>query len=149
MDSKIIRDYRGVPVLSAYAPFKALGLNWSILAEIDEAEAFAAITALRKWMIIIGLSSAGFVAGLGVLVVRITNAISNLFRNLLTELTGGATHVASASEQISASSQSLSQGGNRAGGIHRRDLCHNGRNIVRGKAKRRQCRRGLKTIQGM
>ena len=110
VDSKIIKDYRGVPVLSAYAPFKALGLNWSIIAEIDESEAFAAITALRKWMIIIGLSSAGFVAGLGVLVIRITNAISNLFRNLLTELTGGATHVASASEQISASSQSLSQG---------------------------------------
>ncbi len=110
VDSKIIEDYRGVPVLSAYAPFKALGLNWSIIAEIDESEAFAAITALRKWMIIIGLSSAGFVAGLGVLVIRITNAISSLFRNLLTELTDGATHVASASEQISASSQSLSQG---------------------------------------
>ena len=109
-DSNIIKDYRGIPVLSAYAPFKVLGLNWTILAEIDEAEAFAAITALRKWMIIIGLSSAGFVAGLGVLVVRITNTISNLFRNLLSDLTGGATHVASASEQISASSQSLSQG---------------------------------------
>ena len=109
-DSKIIKDYRGIPVLSAYAPFKALGLNWSILAEIDESEAFAAITALRKWMIIIGLSSAAFVAGLGVLVIRITNAISSLFRNMLSELTAGATHVASASEQISASSQSLSQG---------------------------------------
>ncbi len=109
-DSKIVKDYRGVPVLSAYAPFKVLGLNWSILAEIDEAEAFAAITALRKWMIIIGLASAGFVAGLGVLVVRITHTISNLFLNLLSDLTGGATHVASASEQISASSQSLSQG---------------------------------------
>ena len=110
VDCKITKDYRGVPVLSAYAPFKALGLNWSILAEIDEAEAFAAITELQKWMIIIGLASAGFVAGLGVLVVRITNTISNLFRNLLSDLTRGATHVASASEQISASSQSLSQG---------------------------------------
>lgn len=110
VDCKIIRDYRGIPVLSAYAPFKVMGLNWSILAEIDESEAFAAITTLRKWMIIIGLASAGFVAGLGILVVKITNKISSLFQNLLSDLTSGATNVASASEQISASSQSLSQG---------------------------------------
>ncbi len=108
-DCEIIKDYRGVPVLSAYMPFEPLGLKWSIIAEIDEAEAFKAVFALRKWMIIIGLASAGFVAGLGVLVIRITSTISSIFRNLLSELTSGATQVASASEQISASSQSLSE----------------------------------------
>lgn len=39
---EIIEDYRGVEVLSAYAPINVLGLSWAILAEIDEAEAFAA-----------------------------------------------------------------------------------------------------------
>ncbi|KKO19518.1 MAG: methyl-accepting chemotaxis protein [Candidatus Brocadia sp.] len=109
-DSKTIRDYRGMPVLSAYAPFNVLGLNWSIIAEIDEAEALKAVNNLRKWMIIIGLASAGFVAGLGILVIKITSKISGLFRTLLDDLTESSTQVASASEQISASSQSLAQG---------------------------------------
>jgi len=39
---KLIKDYRGIEVLSAYAPINILGLNWAILAEIDAAEAFAA-----------------------------------------------------------------------------------------------------------
>lgn len=38
---KLIKDYRGVDVLSAYSPINILGLNWAILAEIDKAEAFA------------------------------------------------------------------------------------------------------------
>lgn len=108
-DYKIMKDYRGVPVLSAYMPFDVLGHNWAILAEIDKAEAFKAIDALKKSMIIIGICAVGFVAGLGILVVKITSKISGLFRNLLEDLTSGATHVASASEQISASSQSLSE----------------------------------------
>ncbi len=109
-DCKIIHDYRGTPVLSAYAPFNVLGLKWAIIAEIDKAEAFKPIYHLRKWMIIIGLAAAGFVAGLGILVVKITSKISDLFRNLLADLTGGASQVASASEQISSSSQGLSEG---------------------------------------
>jgi methyl-accepting chemotaxis protein len=106
---KIIIDYNGNPVLSAYAPLKVGDTTWALLAEIDEAEAFARVTQLRKWMIIVGLASAGFVAGLGILVVKISSKISDLFRKLLSSLTGNATQVASASEQISASSQSLSE----------------------------------------
>ncbi len=44
----IFPDYRNVPVLSAYAPIKFEGLNWAIMSEIDEAEAFAAADALAK-----------------------------------------------------------------------------------------------------
>ncbi len=109
-DCKVIKDYRGVPVLSAYAPFNVLGMNWAIIAEIDKAEAFKAVDRLRSWMIIIGIASAGFVAGLGILVVKITSKISGLFRSLLNDLTESSTQVASASEQISSSSQSLAQG---------------------------------------
>jgi methyl-accepting chemotaxis protein len=109
-DCKLIKDYRGIPVLSAYAPFNVLGLNWSIVAEIDEAEAFRAVNNLRKWMIIIGLASVGFVAGLAILVIKITSKISGLFRALLDDLSESSTQVASASEQISSSSQSLAQG---------------------------------------
>ncbi|GAN34759.1 MULTISPECIES: methyl-accepting chemotaxis protein [Candidatus Brocadia] len=109
-DCKVLNDYRGIPVLSAYAPFHVLGMNWAIIAEIDKAEAFKAVADLRKWMIIVGIASAGFVAGLGILVVKITSKISSLFRSLLDDLTESSAQVASASEQISSSSQSLAQG---------------------------------------
>ncbi|MBL3598639.1 MAG: methyl-accepting chemotaxis protein [gamma proteobacterium endosymbiont of Lamellibrachia anaximandri] len=46
-------DYRNVQVLSAYAPLSFNGLNGAILAEIDEAEAFAASDALSKQLLLI------------------------------------------------------------------------------------------------
>ena len=38
----IIDDYRGVPVLSAYAPLNVYGKKWAIIAEIDKDEALEA-----------------------------------------------------------------------------------------------------------
>ena len=105
-DYKIINDYRGVPVLSAYAPFDVFGLKWAIVAEIDKAEAFKSIDTLKKWLIIIGVAAAGLVGGLGVFVIRITNWL----RNIMEDMAESSANVASASEQISASSQSLSEG---------------------------------------
>jgi len=37
----IIKDYRGVPVLSSYAPIDVYGKKWAIIAEIDKSEALA------------------------------------------------------------------------------------------------------------
>ncbi len=45
---EIFPDYRDVPVLSAYAPLDIPGINWVIMSEIDEAEAFAPVYALAK-----------------------------------------------------------------------------------------------------
>jgi len=45
----VIRDYNGNPVLSAYTPLEKDGLQWALMAEIDTAEAFAAIQQL-KWL---------------------------------------------------------------------------------------------------
>ena len=47
----VFPDYRGVPVLSAYAPITIGGQNWAILAEIDEAEAFGPARELRSKLI--------------------------------------------------------------------------------------------------
>ena len=41
--SKVIIDYNGNPVLSAYAPIDVFGITWAVLAEIDVAEAFVPI----------------------------------------------------------------------------------------------------------
>ena len=42
-----LHDYRGQRVLAAYAPLKIPGLNWSLLAKIDEAELMAPLDQLR------------------------------------------------------------------------------------------------------
>jgi len=46
-DAKIISDYNGNPVLSAYAPVKVFGTTWALLAEIDKAEAFAPVDQIQ------------------------------------------------------------------------------------------------------
>jgi len=53
---KIFKDYRGISVLSAYKPLNIQGVNWAILAEIDEEEAFAAITDIRQNVILSALA---------------------------------------------------------------------------------------------
>jgi hypothetical protein len=52
--TKIINDYRGVPVLSAYTPLNLNFINWALLIEIDEAEAFAPIHYVEKKITIFG-----------------------------------------------------------------------------------------------
>ena len=51
---KIIKDYRGVPVLSAYTALDLKFVNWALLVEIDEKEALAAIKTVEKRVIILG-----------------------------------------------------------------------------------------------
>jgi methyl-accepting chemotaxis protein len=49
----IIPDYRNISVLSSYAPLSIDGVNWAILSEIDEAEAFAANVQLRNGALLV------------------------------------------------------------------------------------------------
>ncbi len=51
--TRIIRDYRDIPVLSSYAPLSVEGLDWVILSEIDLAEAYAPIYAFQRQMLIL------------------------------------------------------------------------------------------------
>jgi len=52
---KIIIDYNGNPVLSAYTPVDINGIRWGLLSEIDVAEAFQPIDALHWSITIIAL----------------------------------------------------------------------------------------------
>jgi len=95
---KIIRDYRGVRVLSAFSPVglsKVEGLqrdlNWSIIAEIDESEAFAPIAKLQKNVAYSSLAIVIAVVVLGFLVAR---GISG-------PILGGVGVVASSASEIS------------------------------------------------
>ncbi len=57
---KIIKDYNGNPVLSAYTPISLWNVKWALIAEMDVAEAFAPINRLI-WLIsvvaIIGIAA--------------------------------------------------------------------------------------------
>jgi signal transduction histidine kinase len=53
--TRIVDDYRGVKVISAYTPLRIEGVRWAMLAEIDVQEAFASAAALREQLILGGL----------------------------------------------------------------------------------------------
>ena len=57
----ITPDYRGIKVLSAYQPVTYFGVTEAIVSEIDEKEALAAVTALRKQLLYIGVGVAAAV----------------------------------------------------------------------------------------
>jgi len=80
----IFPDYRNVPVLSAYTPVEIEGLEWVLMAEMDEAEAFAAVYTLRNIVVIIAVVIAA-------LVVFIAIAVSRSFTNPIHELMMGMT----------------------------------------------------------
>jgi methyl-accepting chemotaxis protein len=54
-ESKVVEDYNGNPVLSAYTPLDIFGVTWALLSEIDEAEIMEPINALLISVLIAGL----------------------------------------------------------------------------------------------
>lgn len=51
--TKIIKDYRGISVLSSYVPLNIKDVQWVMLSEIDEKEAFLTVNKLRNRILII------------------------------------------------------------------------------------------------
>lgn len=80
--SAIFPDYRGVSVLSAYKPLNIPGVNWVIMSEIDEAEAFSYIQTLgtRILFIAVAIFAATMVASL-FFSKTITDPLAALTRN--------------------------------------------------------------------
>ncbi|WP_428240829.1 methyl-accepting chemotaxis protein [Gynuella sp.] len=74
--SKLINNYLGHEVLSAYAPLEFEGATWAIVAEKSRGEAFASISEI-KWAIIFSmLITAAIIIVIGIVLSRsITNPI--------------------------------------------------------------------------
>ena len=106
-DTKIIIDYNGNPVLSAFAPLKLPGTTWALLAEIDEAEAFAAVKTLKWMMGIIALVGIACIVGVALFMTR---SITKPINRVIEGLGSGAEQVTSASGQVSMSSQQMAEG---------------------------------------
>jgi methyl-accepting chemotaxis protein len=106
-DEKIIIDYNKNPVLSAFTPLKVGDITWALIAEIDEAEAFAAVKTIKGLVFVISIVTILIVAGIAFLIARsITKPINAITQGM----NEGANQVASASGQVSASSQSMAEG---------------------------------------
>ncbi|MFP4267174.1 MAG: HAMP domain-containing protein, partial [Spirochaetaceae bacterium] len=54
-DAKIVTDYNGNPVLSAYGPVEVYDTQWALMSEIDEAEVREPINALTMFILISAL----------------------------------------------------------------------------------------------
>jgi len=72
-DAKVVTDYNGNPVLSAYTPVDIFGTTWGLLAEIDEAEVNAPVAQLQWIILIIALVMAA-----GVIVMALVVSIGLL-----------------------------------------------------------------------
>jgi methyl-accepting chemotaxis protein len=85
----IIKDYRGVSVLSSYIEYKFKGLHWAVISEIDEKEAFKPIASLRTWIVFIALISVVFICLFAFFVAKgITKPIKDL-TNFAKEVSDG------------------------------------------------------------
>jgi len=65
-----VDGYRGMPVISAYAPMIFLGSRWAILTEMEVAEIFAPITKTTKFVILTIIVSSLLVAMFGIYLAR-------------------------------------------------------------------------------
>jgi methyl-accepting chemotaxis protein len=106
-DAKIITDYNGNPVLSAYTPVQVGQTQWALLAEVDKSEAFAARNAI-VWMMTITLGIS--IAAIVTIALFITRSITKPINNIINGLNEGSEQVSAASQQVSAASQSLAEG---------------------------------------
>ncbi|MGB0682170.1 MAG: methyl-accepting chemotaxis protein [Magnetovibrionaceae bacterium] len=80
---EIVDDYRGVPVVSAYSPFKFEGVTWAVLAEADESEVVAPNRELAWQMVILAVVVILIVAIIGYLISRsITVPINRLGKSM-------------------------------------------------------------------
>jgi len=104
---QVITGTNGNPVLSAYAPVSVGDATWAILADINEAEAFAAVKAMGWMTAVVGLVG---VAAIVLVALLITRSITRPVNRIIDGLNEGAEQVSTASGQVSAASQSLAEG---------------------------------------
>ena len=66
----IIKDYRNIRCLSSYSRVEINGLNWAVMAEIDEKEAMVPVYAIRNSILLLSVIIAGCVFVFAMLVAR-------------------------------------------------------------------------------
>lgn len=79
-------DYRGVPVVAAFKPFTIMNTTWTVIAEQDQEETYAAVSSMGLQLLVGGFAGLLLIAGFGFFVgrsisqpiVKITKTIGEL-----------------------------------------------------------------------
>ncbi|MCH2108305.1 MAG: adenylate/guanylate cyclase domain-containing protein [Polyangiaceae bacterium] len=80
--TEVVNDYRGIPVLSSFAPLRLDEFDWYVLAEMDASEAFAPLYELRRALII---SSAGMLLAITAIAMAMANLFTRPIRRFVTQ----------------------------------------------------------------
>ncbi len=88
-DQRIMKDYRGQEVLSAYEPVKIFDKTWAVIADIETNEAFAPIAQFQRQMVILAIAVTIGVVLLGLFVARLLAGPILRIANTITQI---ATH---------------------------------------------------------
>ncbi len=101
--SAVIEDYRGISVLSHYRPLRIDGLDWGIIAEIDEADVTAPAVALARNTLAVFIVTLGIIAFVSVMTLRlcVVRPLSQLLNSAKQIINGNYStrvHVASKDE---------------------------------------------------
>ncbi len=105
--AKVITDYNGNQVLSAYTPVVVGGITWALISEVDEAEAYAGLKNLQFVLGTVAIISLVTIVAISVFFSR---SITKPINRIIAGLTEGSEQVSSASGQVSSASQSLAEG---------------------------------------
>lgn len=100
-------DIEGKDSLVSYGPFKALGLDWALVATYQLDEAFAPIMSMRTAISILVVVSAIIIV---VLVLLFANMLSKVLFGISSEINEIANQTSMASNELTSASSSLSQG---------------------------------------
>ncbi len=92
-DTRVSIDYRGVPVLTSYAPLPIEGLRWAVLSEIDADEALAPI---RRFTRNLALS----LGGIALLVLPLSWLLARRFVAPIVALESAAQRFADGDQQV-------------------------------------------------
>ena len=88
-----IENYTGNVVLSAFTPVNILGVKWALLVEIEEAEAFAAVSHMVALMLVIGLLGILLITVCGYLIARSFSSPILAMNEAMRRLANGNTQI--------------------------------------------------------
>jgi class 3 adenylate cyclase len=91
--ARIVNDYRGIPVLNAYAPLQIEGFDWNIITKMDLEEVMRPIRALQRSLLIA-------TAIIVLVVVILSIMLPTLFMRPINALVAGAQKVMAGEQDV-------------------------------------------------
>jgi methyl-accepting chemotaxis protein len=100
----VVINYNANPVFSAYSPVQVGAYTWALIAEIDEAEAFAPVAELRDTTFLVGAAA---LAGIFLIALLVSQLIASPIKRAIMRLTAAASSLSATSKEMIGSSQGL------------------------------------------